>query len=252
MPVDIDFSERVALVTGASRGIGASCARLLARAGAAVAVNYNASESAAGEVVASINADGGKGIAVRFDVADRDAVLAGVAEIAGKLGSIDLLVCNAGLRRDNLTHRMTPEEWNGGISANLGGVFNTVQACLDGMMKKRFGRIVAVSSIAGQIGSLGQSNYAAAKAGVTAFIKSVATEYAGRNIRANVVIPGIIATDMTGGLKPELAEDYIKRIPMKRFGTPDDVAGAVLFLLSELSAYVNGATLSVNGGGLMV
>ncbi len=252
MSLHIDFKGKVALVTGGARGIGAACAKKLASAGASVAVNYRHSAAAASELVGAITKDGGKAAAFGFDVSDFDATIAGVREIEGEFGGIDLLVNNAGARHDNLTHRMTRNEWNSGIEDNLSGVFNVTKACLEGMLKRRFGRIVTVSSVAGQVGSLGQSNYAAAKAGAVAFTKSVATEYAGRNIRANTVIPGIIATDMTKDLKEEIAKSYIDRIPLKRFGEPDEIADVVVFLLSDMSSYVTGATLSVNGGGMMI
>lgn len=252
MSLHIDFTGKVALVTGGARGIGAACARKLAEGGASVAVNFKTSGAAASQLVSAIESDGGKGAAFGFDISDFDATAAGVREIESNFGGIDLLVNNAGARHDNLTHRMTRSEWNSGIEDNLSGVFNVTKVCLEGMLKRRFGRIVTVSSVAGQVGSLGQSNYAAAKAGAIAFTKSVATEYAGRNIRANTVIPGIISTDMTKDLKEEIAKSFIDRIPLKRFGEPDEIADVVVFLLSDMSSYVTGATLSVNGGGMMI
>ena len=252
MPVTIDFSGKTALITGAAKGIGAQCARIIAQSGARVVVNYRNSEEQAFALVAELLDGGSEAIAVRFDVSDHDAVSAGIAEIETAFGGIDLLVNNAGSRYDNLTHRLSMDDWNRSFGDNLNGCFNVTQACLEGMMKRRFGRIVSISSIAGQIGSLGQCNYSAAKAGVVAFMKTVATEYASRNIRANAVLPGIIDTDMTKGLKGELAEHFLSRIPLKRFGMPEEVASVVLFLLSDLSSYVTGAAISVNGGGLMV
>lgn len=252
MPVTIDFGGKTALITGAAKGIGAQCARMIAQAGARVAVNYRNSEEQANALVAELTGSGADAIAVRFDVSDRDAVARGVAEIEDSFEGIDLLVNNAGSRYDNLTHRMSMDDWNRSFGDNLVGCFNVTQACLEGMMRRKYGRIVSVSSIAGQIGSLGQCNYASAKAGVVAFMKSVAIEYASRNIRANCVVPGIIDTDMTRGLKGELVEHFLSRIPFKRFGEPEEVAGVVLFLLSDLSSYVTGAAISVNGGGLMV
>lgn len=252
MSIEINFSGKVALVTGAAKGIGAACALRLARAGASVAINYKSSDEAARFVASEIEAAGGRAKAIGFDVSDFEAVTSAVREIEETFGGIDLLVNNAGSRYDNLTHRMSQDEWSRSLDDNLGGVFNVTKACLEGMMKRRFGRIVTVSSIAAQVGSLGQSNYAAAKAGAIAFMKSVATEYAGRNIRANSVIPGIIATDMTKNLKDELAESFISRIPLKRFGEPEEVADAVVFLLSDISSYITGTALSVNGGGLMI
>ncbi|MCD6119978.1 SDR family oxidoreductase [bacterium] len=252
MSVNVSFEGKTALVTGAAKGIGAACARRLADAEARVAINYRSSEDSALALADEIRADGGEAKAFGFDISDRSAVSDGIAAIEQEFDGIDLLVNNAGARYDNLTHRMTAEDWERSLADNLTGVFNVTKVCLEGMMKRRFGRIVMVSSIAAQIGSLGQSNYAAAKAGAIALMKSVATEYAGRNIRANAVIPGIVATDMTKDLKAELAEHYISRIPLKRFGKPEEVADVVLFLLSELSSYITGATISVNGGGLMI
>lgn len=252
MTVGIDFSGKTALVTGGSRGIGAASARAVAAAGANVIINHRKSGEAAEAVAEGIRSSGGEAAVFQFDVSDREAVRSAIEEIGERFGGVDLLVNNAGARFDNLTHRMDPAEWRLSLATNLEGTFNVTQGCLAGMMSRRFGRIVLVSSVAGQIGSLGQSNYAAAKAGAVAFTKSVAIEYAGRNIRANAVIPGIIETEMTADLKGDLREDFIKRIPLKRFGTPDEVASVVLFLLSDLSAYITGATLSVNGGGLMI
>ena len=252
MTIAIDLSGRAALVTGGAKGIGAACALKIARAGAKVAVNYKSSDDAAMKVVETITREGGVAAAYKFDVSDAAAVAEAVRDIEESLGGVDFLVNNAGARHDNLTHRMSLEEWNRSLGDNLGGVFNVTKTCLEGMLKRRFGRIVTVSSVAALVGSLGQSNYAASKAGAIAFMKSVATEYAGRNVRANAVIPGIISTDMTKDLKDELAESFIGRIPLKRFGEPEEVADAVVFLLSEMSSYITGATLGVNGGGLMI
>ncbi len=244
-------NERIALVTGGSRGIGRETSLELARRGCAVAVNYSRSEKAAEEVVSQIEAMGRKAIAIKADVSSPSEVKEMFAAAASKLGPVEILVCNAGITRDNLLMRMKEEEWNDVISADLSSLFYCAKEALRPMLKARWGRIIAVSSVTGLIGNPGQCNYAAAKAGMTGFIKSLAREVGSRGITANAVAPGYIETDMTSELPAEIKEAMIKNIPSGRTGLPSDVAKAVAFLASEDSEYIQGQVLAVDGGMTM-
>ncbi len=244
----MELEGRVALVTGASRGIGRAIAVELARAGAEVAVNYAASEEAAREVASQIEALGRKAYLVRFDVADPEAVLRGVREVEEALGRIDILVNNAGITRDGLLARMKEEDWERVLSVNLKGAFLVTRAVLPGMMKRRYGRIINVSSVVAFSGNPGQTNYAASKAGLVGFSRSLALEVARRGITVNVVAPGFIETDMTAALPEKAREALLSRVPMGRAGTPEEVAHAVVFLASDRASYITGTVLHVNGG----
>jgi 3-oxoacyl-[acyl-carrier protein] reductase len=243
--------EKTALVTGASRGIGRATALALAKAGAKVAINYAGNRSAAEEVAAMIEASGGEAMLVQADVGDAAAVDAMVKAVVQRFGKIDILVNNAGITRDNLIMRMKEEDWDAVIHTNLKGIFNCTKAVSKLMMKQHYGRIVNMTSVVGIMGNASQSNYAAAKAGVIGFTKSIAKELASRNITANAVAPGYIATDMTTVLSEQAKESMQAQIPLQRQGTPEDVASAVLFLVSPSADYITGQTLHVDGGMVM-
>ncbi len=244
-------NERIALVTGASRGIGRETALELARRGCSLAVNYSRSEKAAEETVAEIEAMGRRAIAVKADVSSAAEVKEMFAAVASKLGPVEILVCNAGITRDNLLMRMKEEEWNDVISADLSSIFYCAKEALRPMLKARWGRIIAISSVTGLVGNPGQCNYAAAKAGMTGFIKSLAKEVGSRGITANAVAPGYIDTDMTSELPSEIREAMLKNIPSGRTGTPADVAKAVAFIASDDSEYIQGQVIAVDGGMTM-
>jgi 3-oxoacyl-[acyl-carrier protein] reductase len=243
-----DLSGRIALVTGASRGIGAACAYALADAGATVLVNSRKADDDSLKVVETILAAGGVSALSLFDVADSAQVKQAFAQVAEKHGRLHILVNNAGRRVDGLALRMTDEQWRESLAVNLDGVFFCCREAL-GLMRGGGGSIVNVSSVAAFAGSAGQANYSAAKAGVMGLTRSLALEYGGRNIRVNAVVPGIIETAMTENIKDSLREQMLAQIPVKRFGRPEEVASAVLFLASDDASYISGATLHVNGGG---
>ena len=237
----------VALVTGASRGIGAAIAAALAGAGATV-IGTATSDSGASAIGDTLG-DHGRGIAL--NIADEDSVEAALKEIQSNEGAPTILVNNAGITRDNLLMRMKPEEWDEVISTNLTGVYRLCKGCLRGMMKAKKGRIINIASVIGVMGNAGQSNYAAAKAGIIGFSKSLAREIGSRNITVNVVAPGFIDTDMTRILPEEQRNAMLAQVPLGRLGESEDIANAVLFLASQAAAYVTGETLHVNGGMLM-
>ncbi len=245
------LANKTALVTGASRGIGRATAIELAKAGAKVAVNYAGNRVAAEEVVAQIEAAGGQAFMVQADVGDAAAVDAMVKAVVERFGKIDILVNNAGITRDNLIMRMKEEDWDAVIHTNLKGIFNCTKVVTKLMMKQRYGRIVNMTSVVGVMGNAGQSNYAAAKAGVIGFTKSMAKELASRNITVNAVAPGYITTDMTADLPEQAKTDLQSQIPLQRLGNPADVASAVLFLVSPGADYITGQTLHVDGGMVM-
>ncbi|MBE0416495.1 MAG: 3-oxoacyl-[acyl-carrier-protein] reductase [Coriobacteriia bacterium] len=239
---------RSALVTGASRGIGAAIALELGRRGAAVAVNYAGSARAAADVVASIEAQGGRAIALQADVSDPGACTTLVDAVASAFGSLDILVNNAGITRDGLLVRMSDEDWDAVVATNLTGAFAMMRGAAKLMMKQRSGSIVNISSVVGLVGNAGQANYAAAKAGLIGLTKSVARELAPRSVRVNAVAPGFIETDMTAALSEPVREAALGQIAMKTFGTPGDVAAAVAFLSSDDAKYITGQVLAVDGG----
>lgn len=245
------LQEKVALVTGASRGIGRAIALELARHGAKVAVNYAGSEAKAKEVVEEIEQMGGEAFAVQADVANGEAVEQMVKEVVERFGRIDILVNNAGITRDNLLMRMKEEEWDDVINTNLKGVFHCTKAVTRPMMKQRFGRIVNIASIVGVSGNPGQANYVAAKAGVIGFTKTAAKELASRNITVNAIAPGFITTDMTDRLSEDVRTEMLKQIPLARFGEPEDIAKVVSFLVSDAANYITGQTIHVDGGMVM-
>jgi acetoacetyl-CoA reductase len=237
---------RTALVTGGTRGIGAAISVALAAAGCRVAANYGGNDEAARRFREET------GIAVvKFDVASHDAVAAGMRDVEGSLGPVEVLVNNAGITRDGFLHKMTAEQWREVLETNLTSCFNTCRAVLPGMRDRGFGRIVNIASINGQKGQLGQANYAAAKAGMIGFTKSLALEGAAKGITANVIAPGYIATEMTGKMREEVLKSIIAGIPAGRMGTPEEVARLVVFLAAEESGFITGATFSVNGGQYM-
>lgn len=238
------MSENLALVTGGSRGIGKACALHLAQAGYNVVINYAGNEEAAKQTVSELEALGVKAEAVKFDISNHDEAQEAVAKIIEKYGRIDVLVNNAGITRDGLFMRMSQENWDAVINTNLTGAFNVTQPVIKVMMKQRSGAIVNMASIVGIYGNAGQANYAAAKAGLIGFTKSLAKELASRNIRVNAVAPGFVQTDMTKSLDSAQISEHI---PLKRLGDADDIAGAVKFLAVD-ATYVTGQVLQVDGG----
>ena len=242
---------KTALVTGASRGIGRAIAIRLASEGAAVAINYAGNVKAAEEVKAVIEAAGGRAMLVQADVADSTAVDAMIKAVIEAFGQIDILVNNAGITRDGLLMRMKEEDWDAVINTNLKGIFHCTKAVSKLMMKKRYGRIVNMASVVGLIGNAGQSNYAAAKAGVIGFSKSMARELASRGITVNMVAPGFIDTDMTAVLPDKVREAMVADIPLGKIGTPENVADAVVFLVSDQASYITCQTINVDGGMVM-
>jgi 3-oxoacyl-[acyl-carrier protein] reductase len=241
-----DLSQRVALVTGASRGIGRAIALRLAAQGATVVAAARGEH--AGETATAIVAAGGRAEPVGLDVTDHDAVEQAVAGVVARHGRLDILVSNAGITRDQLLLRMKRDDWDAVLATNLTAAFALAQAALKPMLRQRAGRIVAVSSVVGQMGNAGQANYAASKAGLIGFCKSLAREVASRQITVNVVAPGLIDTDMTRALTGRTKQDWSAQIPLGRLGTSDDVAAAVCFLASDEASYITGHVLAVNGG----
>ncbi|MDH6061791.1 3-oxoacyl-[acyl-carrier-protein] reductase [Chrysosporum bergii ANA360D] len=241
---------QVAVITGASRGIGRAIAFELASQGAVIVVNYASSSGAADTVVTEITAAGGQAIALQADVSQGDQVDTLVKAVMEKFQRLDILVNNAGITRDTLLLRMKPEDWQAVIDINLTGVFLCTRAASKIMLKQRSGRIINITSVAGQMGNPGQANYSAAKAGVIGFTKTVAKELASRGITVNAVAPGFIATDMTSNLSH--SEDIIKFIPLGRYGQPQEVAGMVRFLAADpAAAYITGQVFNVDGGMVM-
>ncbi|MGH2317461.1 3-oxoacyl-[acyl-carrier-protein] reductase [Planococcus sp. SE5232] len=245
------LAGKTAIITGASRGIGAEIARKFAADGAKVVVNYSGSQEKAEAVVAEIQANGGEAIAVKANVSDSESVKAMVDETMKAFGSVDILVNNAGITRDNLMMRMKDDEWDDVINTNLKGVFVCTKAVTRQMMKQRAGRIINIASIVGVMGNAGQANYVASKAGVIGLTKTTARELATRGITANAVAPGFITTDMTDQLTEEVQKAMLGQIPLGRFGAPEDVAKAALFLASDDASYMTGQTLHLDGGMVM-
>ncbi|MGB0722599.1 MAG: 3-oxoacyl-ACP reductase FabG [Gammaproteobacteria bacterium] len=246
----MSLEDRVALVTGASRGIGRSIAMELGAQGATV-IGTATSDAGAEAIGAALGEAGMKGTGMRLDVTDPESVDGVVKAIADQFGAVTILINNAGVTRDNLMMRMKDEEWDTVVETNLTAVFRVTRACLRGMTKARWGRIVNISSVVGASGNPGQSNYAATKAGVIGFSKSLGQEVASRGITVNVVAPGFIETDMTAVLPEEQKKALMDMIPMRRLGQPQDIAQAVSFLASDAAGYVTGTTLHVNGGMYM-
>ncbi|HDA8595647.1 TPA: 3-oxoacyl-[acyl-carrier-protein] reductase [Staphylococcus aureus] len=240
-----------ALVTGASRGIGRSIALQLAEEGYNVAVNYAGSKEKAEAVVEEIKAKGVDSFAIQANVADADEVKAMIKEVVSQFGSLDVLVNNAGITRDNLLMRMKEQEWDDVIDTNLKGVFNCIQKATPQMLKQRSGAIINLSSVVGAVGNPGQANYVATKAGVIGLTKSAARELASRGITVNAVAPGFIVSDMTDALSDELKEQMLTQIPLARFGQDTDIANTVAFLASDKAKYITGQTIHVNGGMYM-
>ena len=244
--MNIDLSGRTAIVTGSTRGIGRGIAQLLSECGANVAI-VGRDPSTADVVASTMKSAKGFGC----DITDSAAVVALVEEVEKAYGGVDILVNNAGITRDNLLMRMKDEDWDAVLAANLKAAFVATRAVSRGMMKKRWGRVINVASVVGLIGNKGQANYAASKAGLIGFTKSVAKELASRNILANVVAPGFIETDMTAALTQEARDSLSKQIPLERLGKPNDIAGAVAFLASEYASYITGQVFVVDGGMVM-
>ena len=241
----------LALVTGASRGIGRAIALELAKNGFDLAVNYNRSAEQAEALCAEIRALGVQAGAFQADVGDPEQVKKLFADIKASMGAVNVLVNNAGITRDGLLMRMKPEDWNAVLTTNLNAAFYCTQAAIRDMAKARWGRIISIASVVGLTGNAGHANYAASKAGIIGFTKSVAREYAARGITANAVAPGFIDTEMTGVLSPEVREGIMKSIPAGKIGSPEDVAKAVAFFAGEAASYITGQVLAVDGGMTM-
>jgi len=247
----MSLDGKLALVTGGSRGIGRAICLQLAAQGATVGINYVSNSTAAEETLAAIKDAGGSGFVVGFDVADSKAVQAAVKNITSEYGGVDILVNNAGITRDGLMARMKEADWDAVLNTNLKGTFTCSKAVMRGMMKKRWGRIINITSVIGFLGNGGQVNYAAAKAGLVGFTKSMARELAPRKVTVNCVAPGYIVTDMTRDLPEDIQEMIKAQIPLGTLGTPEDVASATGYLASEECSYMTGQTLHVNGGMYM-
>jgi 3-oxoacyl-[acyl-carrier protein] reductase len=244
----MDFSDKVAVVTGGSRGIGRAIALRLAAGGATVVVNYRGNQAAAEEVVEKIKADGGEAIAVQADVSLFDEADALFTAAKKAFGRVDILVNNAGTTRDTLIMRMSEEDWDVVIDTNLKGAFNCIKAVSRQMMRQRYGRIVNITSVAGLAGNAGQANYASAKAGLIGLTKTVAKELGSRGITCNAVAPGLVPTDLTASLPEEFVRVAVDRTPLGRTGTPEDMAAAVAYLASDEARFVTGQVLAVDGG----
>ncbi len=242
----MSLEGRLALVTGASRGSGRVTAKRLAKAGATVLAAARGDH--AQDTVSEITESGGRGEVVSLDVSDPGNVEQVLKEVVAQHGGIEILINNAGITRDQLMLRMKQDDWETVVSTNLTGAFTCARVVLRSMIKNRFGRIINISSVVGQMGNAGQANYAASKAGLIGFTKSLAREVAPRGITANVIAPGLIETDMTHAMTDDMRSEWESRVPLGRLGSPDDVAAAVCFLASDEASYITGQVLGVNGG----
>lgn len=242
------LTGKIALVTGASRGIGSAAAKKLAENGAYVYINYNGSKEKADAVAAQIIQSGGSAETVQCNIADYNACKEMIEAIIKKSGRLDILVNNAGITRDNLLMKMSEEEYDMVLATNLKGTFNTIRHASRYLLKQRAGRIINVSSVSGVLGNAGQANYSASKAGVIGLTKSAAKELASRGINVNAVAPGYVETEMTSSLPDKVKEQIIEQIPLKRVAMPEDIANVILFLASDASSYITGQVLSVDGG----
>lgn len=245
------MENKIALVTGASRGIGREIALGLSKKGFDVAITYNSNALKAQEVVEELKQNGVRALAILGNSSVEEDVIAIVKKVEEELGTIDVLVNNAGITKDNLLIRMKSEDWDDVLDVNLKGVFLCTKAVARGMMKKKYGKIINIASVVGVIGNAGQGNYSASKAGVIGFTKSMARELASRGIRVNAIAPGFIKTDMTDILKDEVKNEMIRNIPLNSFGTPKDISNLVNFLASEESDYITGQVISIDGGMAM-
>ena len=244
----MSLKDKIVLITGASRGIGKEIAIRLAKEGANIAITYTSNKEKALAVVEEIKANGVNAIAIKANVVNNHEVLNMVKRVEEELGTIDILVNNAGVTKDNLLIRMSEEDWDLVLDVNLKGVFLCTKAVARAMMKKRYGKIINISSIVGVNGNAGQGNYSASKAGVIGFTKSIAKELASRGIRVNAIAPGFIETDMTNILKEEIKKEMIESIPLNSLGKPKDIANLAVFLASEESDYITGQVIKVDGG----
>jgi len=243
-----ELQDRVSLVTGASRGLGRAIALKLAFLGSRVAVNYLTREDEAMRVVEAIEQQGGEAIMIAADVGNSDAVKGMVREVTTRWGKIDILVNNAGITRDNLVLRMSDDAWDAVMNTNLRGTYLCTKFALRSMMNQQWGRVINMTSVAGLVGNAGQGNYAASKGGIIAFTKSMAREVGPRSITVNAIAPGFIVTQMTDALPSDTRELILARIPLQRFGTPEDVAELVAFLASDRAGYITGQVISIDGG----
>ena len=246
-----DLTGKIALVTGGSRGIGRATAQALAEQGAEVAISYVGNEAAAKETVSAIEAAGGKAQALKFDVSDTAATEQAIAEFAKRAGRLDILVANAGIAIDGLLLRLKEEDFDRILAVNLKGAVASARAAVKVMMRAKSGRVIFLSSVVGEMGNAGQTAYAASKAALIGVTKSIAREYASRNITVNAVTPGYVDTDMTHGLSDELRQKMLESVPLGRTATSREVAAAIAFLAADEAGYVTGTTLRVNGGMYM-
>jgi len=246
----MSLTGRVALVTGASQGIGRTCALRLAKEGAVVAVAARTQDKL-NELVSEITASGGKAAAFALDVGDEEQIKSTVKAVIAQFGKIDILVNNAGITRDQLVMRMKRADWDAVLQTNLTSAYLCIQQVIGSMLKQRWGRIINITSVFGQMGQAGQANYSASKAGLIGLTMSIAREVGSRSITCNAVAPGFIETPMTAVLSDELKQTAVKQIPLGRVGSPEDVAAAVAFLASDDASYITGHVLNVNGGMLM-
>tara|TARA_B100000745_G_scaffold99706_1_gene63631 strand:+ start:194 stop:949 length:756 start_codon:yes stop_codon:yes gene_type:complete len=242
------LKDQIAIVTGASKGIGKAIAKELSNQGAKIVINYNSDHKSAEQISNEINKTGGESIKIQTDVSDENAVSEMIKKTISKFQKIDILVNNAGITKDKLAIRMTSDDWNKVITTNLNSTFLCTKYTLPYMLKAKYGRIINISSVVGMTGNPGQSNYSASKAGLIGFTKSIAREVGTRNITSNAIAPGYISTEMTNAINPNVQEKILANIPMNRFGSPEEIAQLVGFLSSDKAAYITGQTLVIDGG----